>query len=178
LFRQQSFVYGPGAKCPRGNTRAGVVGYLLEAAYQAIAPLRQARANIGSCEVSGIVEGGHGNFARKPKRWLEHEFGHAAETREASSQFQPREQSPRIFRKTFCNATGRLWGRASRRERVLSPYLQRKPRRNGAEVNGVFTRRSMWLPGAEDARNAHTLNKFHSDLISLRQISVSQPCLD
>jgi len=32
--------------------------------------------------------------------------------------------------------------------------------------------------GSEDARNAHTLNKFHSDQISLRQISVSQTCLD
>jgi len=32
--------------------------------------------------------------------------------------------------------------------------------------------------GSEDARYAHTLNKFHSDLISLRQISVSQTCLD
>jgi len=30
-----------------------------------------------------IVEGTHSNIARKTKRWLEHEIGHAAETREA-----------------------------------------------------------------------------------------------
>src|SRR5690242_8446223 len=94
FLSQQSFGYGPGAKCPRGNTRAGVVGYLLETAHQAIAPMRQARANIGSREVSGIVEGAHGNFAGKPKRWLKHELGHAAETPEGSAQFQPRGQSP------------------------------------------------------------------------------------
>jgi hypothetical protein len=131
FLRQQSFVYGPGTKCPRGNTRAGVVGYLLEAAYQAIAPTRQARANIGSCEVSGIVEGAHANFARKPKRWLEHELGHAAETREASSQFQPREQSPRIFRKTFCNATGRLWGKVMLRARAFRSFAKKAPPKRG-----------------------------------------------
>ena len=90
LLGQQSFGYGPGAKCPRGNIGAGVVGYLFETAHQAIAPTRQAGAHIRSREVSGIVEGAHGNLPRKPKRWLEHELGHAAETREGSSRFQPR----------------------------------------------------------------------------------------
>jgi hypothetical protein len=32
-----------------------------------------------------VVERAHGNLARKPKRWLEHELGHVAETRETSS---------------------------------------------------------------------------------------------
>ena len=60
---------------------------MMRAAHQAIASMRQAGAYIGSCEVSGILERAHGNLARKPKRWIEHELGHAAETREASSQF-------------------------------------------------------------------------------------------
>ena len=76
---------------------------------------------IRSCEVSGIVERAHGNVAGKPKRWLEHELGHAAETREASSQFQPRAVT-RLFPKTCCNATSWLWAEVSGRERVSSPH--------------------------------------------------------
>jgi hypothetical protein len=45
--------------------------------------MRQAGAYIRSCEISGIVERAHGDLARKPKRWLEYELGHAADTREA-----------------------------------------------------------------------------------------------
>jgi hypothetical protein len=108
------------------NARAAIralasSGYLFEAAHQAIAPTRQARAYIRSCEVSGIVERAHGNVAGKPKRWLEHELGHAAETREASSQFQPRAVT-RLFPKTCCNATSWLWAEVSGRERVSSPH--------------------------------------------------------
>src|SRR5207302_3154201 len=116
-----SFGYGPGAKCPRGNMGAGVVGYLFETAHQAIAPTRQAGAHIRSRKVSGIVEGAHGNLPRKPKRWLEHELGHAAETREGSSRFQPRAVT-RLFPKTCCNATSWLWAEVSGRERVSSPH--------------------------------------------------------
>src|SRR5206468_3576383 len=125
--------YGPGTKCPRGNTRAGVVGYLLEAAYQAIAPLRQVRANIGSCEVSGIVEGAHANFARKPKRWLEHEHGHAAETREASSQFQPRERSAE-FRQDVLQRHRPALGEGYAASARLPLIYKERPRRNGAEA--------------------------------------------
>jgi hypothetical protein len=69
-------------------------------------------AYIRSREVSGIVERAHGNFARKPKRWVEHEIGHAAETREAPSQFH-RSAGP------CWNTTSRVSGKVSRR--VLFP---------------------------------------------------------
>jgi len=54
LLGQQSFGYGPGAKCPRGNMGAGVVGYLFETAHQAIAPTRQAGAHI-TIEASALL---------------------------------------------------------------------------------------------------------------------------
>src|SRR5215471_5175372 len=76
---QQSFGYCPRAKRSRSNARAGVVGYLFETAYKAIAPIWQPGAYIRSCELSSVVERTHGNVARKTKGWLEHEIHHAAE---------------------------------------------------------------------------------------------------
>ena len=76
---QQSFGYCPRAKRSRSNTRAGVVGYLFETAYKAIAPMWQPGAYIRSCELSSVVERTHSNVARKTKGWLEHEIHHAAE---------------------------------------------------------------------------------------------------
>ena len=83
FLSQQSFGYCPRAKRSRGNTRAGLVGYLFETAHQAITPMWQPGAYIRSCELSSILESSHSNLARKTKRWLEHEIRHAAETREA-----------------------------------------------------------------------------------------------
>ena len=71
---QQSFGYCPRAKRSRSNTRAGVVGYLFETAYKAIAPVWQPGAYIRSCELSSVVERAHCNVARKTKGWLEHEI--------------------------------------------------------------------------------------------------------
>jgi hypothetical protein len=82
LLSQQSFGNCPRAKCPRGNTRAGVVGYLFETAHQAITPMWQG-AYIRSCELSSVIERAHSNLARKPKGWIEHEIRHAVETHEA-----------------------------------------------------------------------------------------------
>src|SRR6516165_3458988 len=121
FLSQQSFGYCPRAKRSRSNTDAGVVGYLFETAHNAIAPMWQPGAYIRSCELSGVVERAHSNVARKTKGWLEHELGHAAETREASSQFQPRAVT-RLFPKTCCNATSWLWAEVSGRERVSSPH--------------------------------------------------------
>src|SRR6516162_4707944 len=82
-FPQQSFGYCPRAKRSRGNTRAGLVGYLFETVHNAIAPVWHPGAYIRSCELSSVVERAHSNVARKTKGWLEHEIHHAAETREA-----------------------------------------------------------------------------------------------
>jgi len=82
FLSQQSFGYCPRAKRSRGNTRAGLVGYLFETVHNAIAPVWQPEAYIRSCELSSVVERAHCNVARKTKGWLEHEI-HAAETREA-----------------------------------------------------------------------------------------------
>src|SRR6516225_9791050 len=60
-----------------------LVGYLFEAAHNAIAPIRQPGAYIRSGELRGVVEGAQSNVARKAKGRLEHEIRHAAETREA-----------------------------------------------------------------------------------------------
>src|SRR6516162_5388137 len=83
FLSQQSFGYCPRAKRSRGNTRAGLVGYLFETVHNAIAPVWQPGAYIRSCELSSVVERAHSNVARKTKGWLEHEIHHAAETREA-----------------------------------------------------------------------------------------------
>ena len=83
FLSQQPFGYGPRAKRSRGTTRAGLVGYLFEAAHNAIAPIRQPGAYIRSGELRGVVEGAQSNVARKAKGRLEHEIRHAAETREA-----------------------------------------------------------------------------------------------
>jgi hypothetical protein len=74
---QQPFGYCPRAKRPRSNTRAGVVGYFFETAHHAIAPMWQPGPYIRSSELCSIVEGAHGNVARKTKWWLEHEIPHA-----------------------------------------------------------------------------------------------------
>jgi len=83
FLSQQSFGYCPRAKRSRGNTRAGLVGYLFETVHNAIAPVWQPEAYIRSCELSSVAERAHSNVARKTKGWLEHEIYHAAETREA-----------------------------------------------------------------------------------------------
>jgi len=83
FLSQQSFGYCPRAKRSRGNTRAGLVGYLFETVHNAIAPVWQPGAYLRSCELSSVVERVHSNVARKTKGWLEHEIHHAAETREA-----------------------------------------------------------------------------------------------
>jgi hypothetical protein len=67
FLSQQSFGYRPRAKRSRGTTRAGLVGYLFETAYKAIAPMGQAGAYIRSCELSSVVERAHSNVARKTK---------------------------------------------------------------------------------------------------------------
>jgi hypothetical protein len=82
FLSQQSFGYCPRAKRSRSATRAGRVGYLFETAHNAIAPIWQPGADIRSGELGSVVEGAHGNVARKTKGWLEHEIRHAAETRE------------------------------------------------------------------------------------------------
>jgi len=51
FLSQQSFGYCPRAKRSRGNTRAGLVGYLFETVHNAIAPLWQPGAYIRSCEL-------------------------------------------------------------------------------------------------------------------------------
>src|SRR5262249_23170145 len=79
FLSQQSFGYCPRAKRSRGNTRAGLVGYLFETVHNAIAPVWQPGAYICSCELSSVVERAHSNVARKTKGWLEHEIHHAAE---------------------------------------------------------------------------------------------------
>jgi len=51
FLSQQSFGYCPRAKRSRGNTRAGLVGYLFETVHNAIAPVWQPGAYIRSCEL-------------------------------------------------------------------------------------------------------------------------------
>src|SRR5262249_20602062 len=68
---QQPFGYCPRAKRPRSNTRAGVVGYFFETAHHAIAPMWQPGPYIRSSKFCSVVEGAHGNVARKTKWWLE-----------------------------------------------------------------------------------------------------------
>ena len=83
FLSQWPFGYGPRAKRSRGTTRAGLVGYLFEAAHNAIAPIRQPGAYIRSGELGSVVEGADSNIARQAKGRLEHEIRHAAETHEA-----------------------------------------------------------------------------------------------
>src|SRR5262244_2703289 len=65
FLSQQPFGHGPRAKRSRGTTRAGLVGYLFEAAHNAIAPIRQPGAYIRSGELGSVVEGAQSNVARK-----------------------------------------------------------------------------------------------------------------
>jgi hypothetical protein len=65
FLSQQSFGYCPRAKRSRGNTRAGLVGYLFETVHNAIAPVWQPGAYIRSCELSSIVERAHSNLASR-----------------------------------------------------------------------------------------------------------------
>src|SRR6516164_8630219 len=65
FLSQQSFGYCPRAKRSRGNTRAGLVGYLFETVHNAIAPVWQPGAYLRSCELSSVVERAHSNVARK-----------------------------------------------------------------------------------------------------------------
>ena len=64
--------------------RAGIAGYLFEAAHETIAPMWQPGTYIRPCKLSSVVESPYSNVARETKRWLEHEIRHAAETRETS----------------------------------------------------------------------------------------------
>jgi hypothetical protein len=62
----------PRAKRSRSITRAGLVGYRFETAYNAIAPMWQSGAYIRSCELNSFVEGANSNnVARKTKGWSE-----------------------------------------------------------------------------------------------------------
>jgi hypothetical protein len=145
-LRSQSFGYCPRAKRSRSSTRAGVVGHLFETAHKAIAPTWQSGAYIRSCELSSVVECAHRNIARKTKGWLEHEIGHAAETRPARSQFRRCMQSPeccqkrRQFRHYF-EATSSAGGRSvGAWPTVLPPlagFAKKKLRRNA--THGPFS---------------------------------------
>jgi hypothetical protein len=74
FLSHQSLRYCPRTKRSRSNTRAGLVGYLFEAAHKMIAPMGQPGTYIRPGELSSIVEGPHNNVARKTKWWLEHEI--------------------------------------------------------------------------------------------------------
>src|SRR5947209_6269795 len=106
FLSQQSFGYCPGAKRSRRNPHARVIGHLFKTMNNAIATMWQPGSYKRSSELSGGVERAHSKNTGKPKRWLEHELGHTTETREPSSQFQPRAVT-RLFTKTSCNA--RSW---------------------------------------------------------------------
>jgi hypothetical protein len=84
FLSQHSLRHCPRAKRSYSHTRAGLVGYLFEAAHKAIAPMWQPGSYIRPCELSSIVEGTYSNVARETKRWLEPEIRHAAETRKTS----------------------------------------------------------------------------------------------
>src|SRR5262249_42476260 len=129
--------------------------------------MRQARANIGSCEVSGIVEGAHGNFARKPKRWPEHELGHAAETREESSQFQPRRTNPSAIEKTITRQTEH--GPARRPDRFASHLAELEAtyalQQNSVAIRSPHQRgRAARHPQADGSASLHQRGQFFSGI--------------
>ena len=137
FLSQQSFGYCPRAKRSRGNTRAGLVGYLFETVHNAIAPVWQPGAYIRSCELSGVVERAHSNVARKTKGWVEHKIRHAVGTREAYSQFRRHAQSPECWTRNFVSsgppagAGGKI---SQRRDRVCCRHLQDFQRKSAAET--------------------------------------------
>jgi hypothetical protein len=55
---------------------------------------------IRSSELCSVVEGAHGNVARKTKWWIKHKMRHIALTRDGQSLFR-RARSPNVCAKTF-----------------------------------------------------------------------------
>jgi hypothetical protein len=79
---------------------AGLAGHLFDNSHKTIAPARQPRPYIRSCELRSVVESAHRNIARKTKGWIKHKIRHIALTRDGQSLFR-RARSPNVCAKTF-----------------------------------------------------------------------------
>src|SRR5262245_2695547 len=79
---------------------AGLAGHLFDNSHKTIAPARQPRPYIRSCELRSVVESAHRNIARKTKGWIKHKMRHMALTGDGQSLFR-RARSPNVCAKTF-----------------------------------------------------------------------------